>query len=181
MELRDARRGATMSIMLFGKEVNLHPTRGNNFIDANLLDRTGGPADDAVDRILTLAEHGKFTLLLPYSVQAEIAHPNTPPEIKRLASRLVYSIPVQLTAPEQATHQKIRELIGGNARAGKHDNDAFHVVESQKNGGRHFITNDERLLKKAPQIWQALLIRVLTASEFIRDYYPATNSNKGNP
>jgi hypothetical protein len=164
-----------MSITLFGKEVNLHPTLGNNFIDANTLDRAGGPADAGLDKILGLAEGRVFTLLLPYSVQAEIEHPNTPPEVKRLASRLIYSMRVQLTEPEKATHQRIRELIRGNARPGKHDNDAFHLVESAKNGGRHFITNDDRLLKKAPEIWSALLIRVLTASEFINDYYPPTD------
>jgi predicted nucleic acid-binding protein len=168
-----------MSIKLFGREVNLHPTLGNNFIDANTLDRTGGPTDADVDRILALAEDGEFTLLLPYSVQAEIAHPNTPSDVKRKASRLIYSMPVQLTEQEKWTHQQIGELIRGNARAGKHANDAFHIVESAKNGGRHFITNDDRLLKKAPEIWQELLIRVLTASEFIHDYYPNGGSHAG--
>ena len=162
-----------MSIKLFGKEVNIHPTLGNNFIDANTLDQAGGPSGADVDRILALAEQREFTLLLPYSVQAEIAHLNTPLEVKRLASRLIYSMRVQLTDQEKATHKKIRELIHGNAGPGKHADDAFHLVESAKNCGRHFITNDGRLLKKAPEIWKALLIRVLTASEFINDYYPA--------
>jgi hypothetical protein len=169
-----------MSIKLFGKEVNLHPTLGNNFIDANTLDRSGEVADAAVERILAFVEDGEFTLLLPYSVQAEIAHPNTPPDVKRLASRLIYSMRVRLTEQEKATHKRIRELIQGNARSDKHADDAFHIVESAKNGGRHFITNDGRLLKKAPEIWQALLIRVLTANEFIHDYYPPTDAIGGN-
>jgi hypothetical protein len=166
-------------VKLFGKEVNLHPTLGNNFIDANALDHAGEPRGAAVDRILALAEEGEFTLLLPYSVQAEIAHQNTPPKVKRLASRLIYSMLVQLTEQEKATHKWIRELIQGNAGPGKHADDAFHLVESAKNGGRHFITNDGRLLKKAPEIWKALMIRVLTANEFINDYYPTTDQNGG--
>ncbi len=161
-----------MTVNIFGLTVNLNPKFGNNFIDANALDHTGGPEDAAIDRILALAEAGQFTLLLPYSVQRELEHPNTPPETKRKASRLIYSMPVQLTAPEIATHKKIRDLIQGNALPGKHDDDAFHLVESAKNGGRHFITNDDRLLKKGGEIWKALMIRVLTASEFINDYFP---------
>jgi hypothetical protein len=142
--------------------------------------QAGGPGGADVDRILALAEEGEFTLLLPYSVQAEIAHPNTPLKVKRLASRLIYSMRVQLTDQEKATHKKIRELIQGNASPGKHADDAFHLVESAKNGGRHFITNDGRLLKKAPEIWKALLIRVLTAREFINDYYSATHEKSNN-
>jgi hypothetical protein len=162
-----------MSITLFGTLVNLHPTRGNNFIDANALDHAGGPADADMDRIVALAESQTFTLLLPSSVKAEIEHPNTPFDVKQRASRLIYSMPVKLTQPEKATHQRIRALIQGNALSAQHANDAFHIVESAKNGGRHFITNDRRLLKLAPQIWGELLIRVLTASEFVTDHYPS--------
>ncbi len=165
-----------MAIRLFGSTVNIHPNRGNNFIDANALDQTGGQEDAAVDRILALAADGKFTLLMPYSVKAEIEHPNTPVDVKRRASALIYSRPVQLTAPERATHKKIGDLIRGNAQSEQHADDAYHIVESAKYGGRHFITNDKRLLKFAPQIWAALQIRVLTASEFINDYFSTTDS-----
>ena len=160
-----------MAINLFGKQVNIHPRFGNNFLDANALDDTGSPEDAAMEKILKLAETGEFTLLLPYSVQDEIAHPNTPSEVKRKSQFLLFSMPVELTVPELETHQRIRALIQGNAQTGHHAKDAFHIVESAKNGGRHFITNDKRLLKKAPEIWQELLIRVLKPSEFIADYY----------
>lgn len=151
--------------------MNLHPGIGNNFLDANALDTTGSPEDAAVEQILQLADAGEFTLLLPYSVQREIAHPHTPPEVKRKARFLLFSEEVQLTPPELATHQRIRALIQGNAQAGQHADDAFHIVESAKNGGRHFITNDKRLLKKAPEIWAELSIRILKPSEFMADYY----------
>jgi predicted nucleic acid-binding protein len=145
------------------------PRYGNNFIDANVLDRTGGPEDAAVDSILRLRGESAFTLLLPHSVKAEIAHPKTPAEVKRKAAQLIYSMPVQLTAPELATHQKIRDLIRGNAKPGQHDKDAFHLVESAKYG-RYFITNDARLLKKADEIWEALQLKVLKPSEFLSIY-----------
>ena len=145
----------------------MNPKLCNNFIDANVLDYSGSPEDKAVDMILQFADEGVFTLLLPYSVKAEIEHPNTPKEVKRKASQLLYSLPVQLTPTEMETHQKIRVLIQGNAKPGKHDNDAFHIVESAKYGGLYFITNDMRLLKKTAEILKAIGITVLKPSEFV--------------
>jgi hypothetical protein len=150
----------------------LDPRYGNNFIDANVLDRTGGPEDAAVDEILHLRDESAFTVLLPHSVKSEIEHPNTPAEVKRRAAGFIYSMPVQLTAPEMATHDKIRALIQGNAKPGQHARDAYHLVESAKYG-RHFITNDARLLKKADDIWKMLQLRVLKPSEFLDAYYQA--------
>lgn len=140
-----------MTVNIFGKPVNLDPKFGNNFIDANALHYQGGPEDEVIAKILALAGDRRFTLLLPHSVKQEIEHPNTPADVKRRASGLIYSIPVNLTAQENATHKKIRDLIQGNAKPGKHDADAFHLVESAKYG-RHFITNDRRLLDNGFQI-----------------------------
>ena len=150
----------------------LDPRYGNNFIDANVLNRRGDAEDVAVDEILRLRDEGAFTLLLPYSVKAEIEHPNTPDEVKRRAAPFIYSMPVELTQPELTTHEKIRVLVQGNARAGQHARDAFHLVESAKYG-RHFITNDGRLLKKANDIWKLLLLRVLKPSEFLESVHQA--------
>lgn len=169
-----------MEIELFGKKINLDPRHGNNFIDANVLDQVGGAAN-AVDQILALAEKDEFTLLLPYSVKNEIEHPNTPPEVKRRAARLIYSVPVHLTPSELTTHKRIRQLIRGNSQSEQHANDAFHIVESAKNGGRHFITNDKRLLAMANKIWDALLIRVLTPDDFVADYYPDAKRSSSAP
>ena len=149
---------------------DLDPHYGNNFIDANALHLTGGPEDAAVDQILQLsAEEDTFSLLLPYSVKTEVEHPNTPPDVKRRAARIIYSMPVQLTAPELEKHERVRTLIQGNAKAGQHDRDALHLVESAKYG-RHFITNDRRLLKKTDEIWAMLNLKVLTPSEFLAAY-----------
>ncbi|MGO9093999.1 MAG: hypothetical protein ACLQGV_02155 [Bryobacteraceae bacterium] len=150
---------------------HLDPRLGNNFIDANFFDRTGGLEDGAVDTILRLHGEGAFRLLLPYSVKAEIEHPNTPEDVKLKAEQIVYTLEVELTGPEWATHDRIRELIRGNAQPGQHDKDAFHLVESQRYGGRFFITKDGRLLRKAAEIWEALPhLRVLKPSEFLTAY-----------
>jgi hypothetical protein len=143
---------------------------GNNFIDANFFDRTGGPEDTAVDTILLLHEESAFRLLLPYSVKAEIEHPNTPADVKRKAEQFAYSNEVELTDPERATHDKIRALIRGNAQPGQHNKDAFHLVESQKYGGQFFITKDGRLLKKAEEIWEMLHLSVVKPSDFLAAY-----------
>ncbi len=157
---------------------HLDPRIGNNFIDANVLDRTGGPESAAIDAILELhqREDNHFTLLLPYSVKAEIAHPHTPAEVKVRAAHIIYSTQVQLTALEMETHEKVRALIQGNSRSGQHDRDAFHLVESAKYGGRHFITNDQRLLKMANQIWGLLHLKVLAPSEWLAAYNAHTRS-----
>jgi len=159
---------------------DLDPRYGNNFVDGNVLQPNGGAEDKAVEEILRLREGGAdFVLLLPYSVKAEIAHPNTPPEVKRRAAQFVYSVPVQLTPPELAKHDRIRDLIRGNAQPGQHDRDAFHLVESAKYGGRHFITSDTRLLKKADEIWRILQLKVLTPTEFLAAY--VTHAKKDPP
>jgi hypothetical protein len=173
--------GYTHSIMVRFSDLNLDPRFGNNFIDANVLDRGSADYDDTVDRLLTLAEQGKMTLLLPYSVKAEIEHPHTPAEVKSRAAGLQYSIPVQLTTPELATHDRIRTLIRGNAQSAQHARDAFHLVEAAKYGGRHFITNDRRLLRKDAEIWDALHIRVISPTDFIAEYYPNVPTDDPTP
>jgi len=65
-----------------------------------------------------------------------------------------------------AQHQKVREIMRGNAKEGKHDMDAYHVVESAKYG-RYFVTNDERILRKAKDISALLSIAIVTPSEFL--------------
>ncbi len=93
-----------------------------------------------------LANNGKINLLIPYSVKYEIEHPNTPTDVKLKASKLIYSIEVRLTGNIIRTHQQVQKILQGNCLEGKHKKDAFHVVESEKCGGKFFITKDKRLL-----------------------------------
>jgi hypothetical protein len=64
-------------------------------------------------------------------------------------------MPVTLTDAERKLHQDIRDLLRGNATAGKHDRDAYHVVEASKYGG-FFVTLDDRIIRKRPQIRQRI-------------------------
>lgn len=39
---------------------------------------------------------------------------------------------VQLTEPELALHERVRAVIQGNAKPGRHHKDAFHLVEKRQ-------------------------------------------------
>jgi hypothetical protein len=94
--------------------LGLDPRYGNNFLDCNALDCTDPVEDAAMDEILKLHEDPEnFTLLLPHSVKAEIEHPGTPAEKKRLAQNFIFSMPVELTAPELALHDKVSDSDPG--------------------------------------------------------------------
>lgn len=108
----------------------LDPRYGNNHVDAHFLDTVEGAEQEAVERILALYRQRKCTLLLPYSVKAEIEHANTPAHVKARARELVFTTPVELTPPELELIARSRDLMRGNAAPGKHDADAFHVVEA---------------------------------------------------
>lgn len=140
-------------------------------LDANALDKRGGPEDAVVDELLALAEGMKLSLVLPHSVRAEINHPNTPADVKRRAARLLFSTSVDLTGPEFELHRKVRTILQGNAKPGKHDRDAYHLVEAAKYGG-HFITSDkDRPLKKRDEVAQILPhLQIVTPAEFLAIY-----------
>ena len=144
---------------------------GHNFLDSNALDCHGGPEEDAMTELLGLREQGTISLLLPYSVKAEIEHPNTPHCVKERAGLLIYSCPTELTESELEKHRWIRALLQGNADEGKHGKDAFHLVESAKYGGRRFLTNDKRVLRKAEEIRKSLGMLVLSPSNFLERFY----------
>jgi len=145
----------------------IDPRYSNTFVDVPVLHRKGDAEDAVVDELLEVAFERRVMLHLTYSVKDEIAHPNTPADVKKRAQRLIYSVPVQLTQGEKELHQKVREIIQGNAKAGKHDADAFHLVESQKYGAGYFLTNDKRLLKKKAAIGNLLNMEIVTPTEFL--------------
>ena len=145
----------------------IDPRYSHTFVDVPVLHRKGDAEDAVVDELLETAFELRVMLHLTYSVKDEIAHPNTPADVKKRAQRLIYSVPVQLTQGEKELHQKVREIVQGNSKAGKHDADAFHLVESQKYGAGHFLTNDKRLLKKKAAIGNLLNMEIVTPTEFL--------------
>jgi predicted nucleic acid-binding protein len=150
-----------------GKE---HDDEGTSAPESLAGLQSEGAEQEAVERILALYRQRRFTLPLPYSVKAEIEHPNTPAHVKARARELIFTTPVELTPPELELVARSRDLMRGNAASGKHDADAFHVVEAAKYGGRHFITNDTRILSKKAQISELTGIDVVTPTEFLARY-----------
>lgn len=141
-------------------------------MDAHIFDDNGdAKTSAAVDQLLALATETKLSVLLPYSVKSEIEHQKTPQSVKRRASCLNYTMPVTLTPNEELTHRSVRALMKGNATSGKHDADAFHLVEASKYG-RFFVTLDNRILKKKLEI-QCLLpsLWIVTPIELIKLYH----------
>jgi hypothetical protein len=110
-------------------------------------------------------------------VNQELRHAHTPAYVKNRAANLIYTEQVELTDDERETHEKVRALIQGNAKPGQHDSDAFHLVESAKYGS-HFITNDQRLLKKANEIWELLHLKVLLPSRWLTAYKAHTTASR---
>ena len=149
----------------------IDPRCFNSLIDANALDQLDGPEDAVVDQILALAKDCKVSLILPHSVKAEIEHPNTPVDVKQRALPFIYTEPVSLTPEEGRRHQQVRDLVRGNATPGKHDRDAYHMVEAAKYGG-YFITRDQRLIRKRSEIARVLGqgFNIVTPTEFLEIY-----------
>ena len=148
---------------------HIDPRYRNNFLDANFWDSSGSPVEDsAMSDILGLYQRARVNLVLPFSVKAEIEHPNTPPEVKRHAASMIYTCRTLLTPGELALRAKILKLIQGNAKPGKHDRDVSHLFEAQKHGGGYFITKDVRLLRKNREVENLLTsLRVVRPSEFM--------------
>jgi len=153
----------------FGRKI-LDARYGNNHLDAHFLDAMEGDEAEAVKAILELHANQQLGLLIPYSVKDEIEHENTPDHVKERAQQLSYTSPVDLTEPERELRKEACALMRGNAKPGSHDADAYHLVEAAKHGGRYFITNDKRVLKRQEDISALLGIKVVTPTKFLETY-----------
>src|SRR5712671_4042802 len=91
-------------IVLAGKEPTmrgaLDPRICNITLDANAVDRDGGPRDGLVDRLLGLRQTGQINFVVPGSVRTEIQRPRTPHDVKSAVLLEIFSLPVGRTASE---------------------------------------------------------------------------------
>lgn len=139
----------------------LNPKLTHTMIDANFLDLM-----DQQDPIAMQIDASECVLTLPHSVRSELENPSTPKSVRRLASRYLFSVEVNLTPPEQAKLKVITSHIRGNAESEKHDSDAFHIFEASKYGCRYFITCDQRLTKKANEIFNETQVEPIAPNDF---------------
>jgi hypothetical protein len=120
-------------------------------VDAHFFDDSIGAVERlAADRLLHLAEEGALSIAVPYSVRAELDHPNTPPEVRRRSARLPFTFDTGLGDPRRL--QLAKQIMRGNAQSGKHDADASHVYDAVAWQADYFVTCDARVHRKGPDL-----------------------------
>ncbi len=129
-------------------------------LDANALDRRGHEDEALADRFRALAAAGRLKVLVPGGVAAELRHPRGPEssaaQVPQPAPAPVFVRRPGLTAAQHINRLRIRAMVQGNARPGKHEADAAHLSEAHEAGCAFFITYDGRLLRKRQDLEAAL-------------------------
>ena len=105
-------------------------------------------------------------VIVAHSVQKEIDHPNTPEDVKRMGMALVYTIERELPPELLRKRDEIRMLIQGNAKPGRHKDDADHLFELYKYGGGYFVTTDARLLSNSDTLLQNYFITTIKPTKY---------------
>jgi len=147
-------------------KVMIDPRRTNIFMDSCSFDPKYAPQDIASQRLLHLYDAGEINVVIAHSNMKELAHPNVPIHIKKEANAKIFSIAVQLTAEELALKERILDLLAGNGRREKMQQDAEHVFEAQKYG-KLFVTTDKGILRKKTELCQLCGVVVLLPSELL--------------
>ncbi len=148
----------------------LDPSTASIGVDANALNKDGSGNDALVDRFLDLKREGKVRPITPHGVRREVQHPRTPQHVSGPMLSGLYTLPTELTAPERQQLNKIEKALQGNARLGKHADDAKHLFDAGKHCA-YFITHDKRILKRSHGL-DVLppSLTVVTLAEFLKIY-----------
>jgi len=153
----------------------LDPRRVNNFLDSCAFDPKYSPEHEAAERIRSLGHEGIVQLILAHSNQKEVDHPNTPMDVKREASYMIYTIETGLVPDEVGRKAKIHEILTGNGKPEKFAADAAHVFEAGKYGG-YFITTDRRILDKRADLNKVCTVTILTPTEWLKIFDGSENA-----
>ena len=139
-------------------------------VDANALDLDGSGRDALVARLRHLAAAGRLRLFVPGGVAAEMRHPHAP-EAVRAAPEAAAPLPAHrpLSARQHIDRIRVRAVMRGDGRPGKHDADAAHLSEAAEAGCRAFLTRDGKILRKRDILRGALppALRILTLEDFL--------------
>ena len=136
-------------------------------IDSCAFDPKNPPEEqEAALKIFEMGDKGFLDIGIAYSTEKEIEHPKTPMWVKQKALELIYTVEVGLNEYEKRLLAEIGRVLVRNGKSRNHKNDAKHIFEAQKYGA-HFITTDDRVLRKASQLQNLCSIRVFKPSEFL--------------
>lgn len=72
-----------------------------------------------------------------------------------------------LTATERAIYERLVKEAQGSSQRKNVERDLYHIFETGKYGGGHFVTRDIWLLKNAERIWESAHVEVVTPEEFV--------------
>lgn len=143
-----------------------HPQYTHSFIDSCAFNPIDVKEGESSRRLLEEADENGFMLVVAHSVQKEVDHPNTPDDVKRLATQTIFTLPTSLTAEELEKREEIRGILRGNSKPGKHEADADHIFELYRYGGGYFITTDSRLLSKSEELFNRYFVTTIKPTEF---------------
>lgn len=139
-------------------------------VDANALDRDGSARDALVDRLRALAAEGRLRLFVPSGVADEMRHPRSPDAVRAAPEASAPARPHRpLTARQHIDRIRVRAIMRGDGRPGKHDADASHLSEAAEAGCHAFLTRDGKILRKRDILRQALPpgLRIATLEDFM--------------
>ena len=154
------------------KEVPVDPRAANIyiFVDSCAFDPTYAPEDASARELFALRRQGKLRLILSHSALDEIEHPNTPEDVKREASKMIYTPPVPLAPEETAKLDAITMILANNGSVERIRQDARHVFDAQRQGS-YFVTADAGIIKRRDAL-RALVApcEILLPSEMLARY-----------
>lgn len=152
----------------FGRS-HLDPRRALNFLDSCAFDPKYSPEHEAATRLRALGGEGAVVLHIAHSNQKEIEHPNTPSEVKREASGMIYSIETSLTQEDITRKAAIHAILTGAGNPEKYAADAAHVFEAGKYHG-YFVTTDVRILARKVELECVTTVLIVKPSQWLAIY-----------
>jgi hypothetical protein len=129
----------------------LDPRICNITLDANAVDRDGGPRDGLVDRLLGLRQTGKINFVVPGSVRTEVQHPRTPHDVKSAVLGEIFTqnrrLWVRLREKggkrhAMPCHHNLEEYLTGYLDGAEHDRPRHHQAHAHRAAASERLCDD---------------------------------------
>lgn len=150
--------------------------RSNTFLDSCAFDPKVEPEHGAAQKIRSLRQSGRISILLAHSTQKEIEHPNTPTDVKVEAEEMNYTIATGLTPAETERRAQVHQAMTGDGNPARYEADAHHIFEAGKYGGGYFVTTDKRILDRKSQLEAISGAVIVKPNEWLAIYEAQANT-----